>query len=361
MTYAKTIKLQLIFLIFSSSLMAQTLHVSGNVQGIQEGSWIYISRSAQEKALDSAKVTGSKFNLSAKTGKNIAQLIIYTQAYKNYVFFWAEQHTHLVLKNGEFKKAVITGSKTQAEKDKYVKRLEPNSRLQDSLSKLLSESKDDAEKKALRQNIRSAKDQEEQMEIAYVQNNPESLISAYTLSVYASTWDREQVTSLYLNLTPEIKNSDYGKDIQTFIRLNKEIKIGGLFADFEQTNINGKKIRLSDFKGKYVLLDFWGSWCPPCREESPNLVKVYKAYKNKGFQILGVAADDNKQNWLNAVKEDGMTWENFCDLKGDKNEATLIYGINAYPTNYLINDKGIIIAKNLRGEMLEKKLAELLP
>ncbi|WP_421944291.1 TlpA family protein disulfide reductase [Pedobacter sp.] len=169
------------------------------------------------------------------------------------------------------------------------------------------------------------------------------------------------VASLFHNFTPEIKNTDYGKNIETFIRLNKEIKIGGQFADFEQTNTNGKKIRLSDFKGKYVLLDFWGSWCLPCREESPNLVKVYKAYKAREFEILGVAADENKQSWLKAVKEDKMTWENVCDLKGDKNEAALIYGISAYPTNYLINEKGIIVAKNLRGEMLEKKLAKLLP
>ncbi len=213
----------------------------------------------------------------------------------------------------------------------------------------------------LRQNIREAKEQEKQIEIASVRNNPGSLISAYTLSVYAASWDREMVASLFHNFTPEIKNTDYGKNIETFIRLNKEIKIGGQFADFEQTNTNGKKIRLSDFKGKYVLLDFWGSWCLPCREESPNLVKVYKAYKAREFEILGVAADENKQSWLKAVKEDKMTWENVCDLKGDKNEAALIYGISAYPTNYLINEKGIIVAKNLRGEMLEKKLAKLLP
>lgn len=145
------------------------------------------------------------------------------------------------------------------------------------------------------------------------------------------------------------------------MKLSREIKIGGKYVDFEQTNTVGKKIKLSDIKGKYILLEFWGSWCGPCRQDNPELVKTYNTYRAKGLEIFGVANEENKAQWLKAIKDDGLLWENVTDLKGNKNEAIFIYGINAYPTNYLIDEKGIIIAKDLRGKELSDKLAELLP
>lgn len=123
----------------------------------------------------------------------------------------------------------------------------------------------------------------------------------------------------------------------------------------------GKKVKLSDIKGKYILLDFWAAWCGPCREENPKLVELYKQYHGKGFNILGVSADDNRAAWLAAIKQDGLLWENVSDLRGDKNKAALIYGVDAFPTNYLINQDGIIIAKNVRGKALEDKLKQLFP
>ncbi len=361
MEQIKTITLFVILFIFSLTTIAQTVTITGKTTGVDEGTWLFLKTSAQDRVLDSTRVKEGKFTLIGKANEKVSQLLIHTPKFKNYIFFWAEQNTHLELKDGEFKKAIISGSNTQAEEVKRAQLKEPNRKLQDSLTQLLTLAKDDSSKKELKEKLNAARIAEKELDIAYVKNNPSSLISVNSLSVYSSTWGKEKVTELYQGLSSEMKNTSYGKSIKDFLALNKEIKIGGQFADFSQANTNGTMIKLSDIKAKYILLEFWGSWCGPCREENPNLVKTYATYKNKGFEILGVAADNNKEQWLKAIKDDKLPWENVSDLKGDKNVAALIYGINAYPTNFLIDEKGVIIAKNLRGENLQKKLAELLP
>jgi len=119
-------------------------------------------------------------------------------------------------------------------------------------------------------------------------------------------------------------------------------------------------IALSSFKGKYVLLDFWASWCGPCRAENPNVLKAYNEFKDKNFDVFAVSLDDKKENWLKAVKDDAMPWTQVSDLKGWKNQAAGMYAITAIPQNFLINPDGKIVASNLRGEALVKKLKELI-
>ncbi|MCY1500860.1 Thiol-disulfide oxidoreductase ResA [compost metagenome] len=265
------------------------------------------------------------------------------------------------LKNGAFKQAAFSGSATQLENEKLRKIIDPLRHQEDSLSNLLSTSKDPDVKNVIRTKIEALNRAERASYIEYVATHPHSIIAANVLKIYSSTWGKEKTQELYEKLSAEIKSSAYGRDINDYLSLAQDIRVGGRFADFEQADTEGKTIKLSAIKAKYILLEFWGSWCGPCRAENPNLVKTYQMYRHKGFEILGVAADDNKTQWLQAVKQDKLPWPNVCDLKGDQNKAVLIYGINAFPTNFLIDENGVIIAKNLRGEALQKKLAELLP
>jgi peroxiredoxin len=130
--------------------------------------------------------------------------------------------------------------------------------------------------------------------------------------------------------------------------------------NFSQNTPEGKTLKLSDFKGKYVLIDFWASWCKPCRMENPNVVNAYNRFKDKGFIVLGVSMDSNKDAWVNAIKVDNLTWPHVSDLKGWGNEVGIMYGVKGIPQNFLVDKEGKIVGKNLRGPELDQKLAEII-
>lgn len=135
--------------------------------------------------------------------------------------------------------------------------------------------------------------------------------------------------------------------------------VGGVAPDFTMATPEGGQLALSSLRGKYLLIDFWASWCGPCRRENPNVVKVYNQYKEKGFEILGVSLDSDKTRWLNAIQQDGLTWHQVSDLKGWQNSAAQQYGVRSIPHTVLLDPQGKIVARNLRGAALEQKLAEI--
>ncbi|MFH7017324.1 redoxin domain-containing protein [Flavobacterium sp. FlaQc-47] len=169
----------------------------------------------------------------------------------------------------------------------------------------------------------------------------------------------EQVKKYYGILTPQIQKSKYGKRLKAAIDIEDRTAPGTTAPQFSQTDVNGKIVKLSDYKGKYVLVDFWASWCGPCRKENPNVVAAYKKYHDKGFDVLGVSLDDKKNLWQKAIEKDGLTWTHISDLKGWKNEVGILYGVKLVPTNFLIGPDGKIVAKNLREEALHAKLEEI--
>ncbi|TDB69054.1 TlpA disulfide reductase family protein [Arundinibacter roseus] len=153
------------------------------------------------------------------------------------------------------------------------------------------------------------------------------------------------------------------KIVQAYIGYIKRIKgvaVGDEAPDFTLNSPEGQQVSLSSLRGKYVLLDFWASWCGPCRMENPNVVKMYAKYKDKGFAIYGVSLDKDMNAWTAAIKKDGLTWTHGSDLKYWSSAVAQLYGVNAIPATYLLDKDGKVIAKNLRGPSLENKLAELL-
>ena len=304
--------------------------LTGTTTGIENGTVLYLDY--DNKVLDSTKVENNSFTFKTKLPSCPIQLWLHTKNFSSYRAFWAENKFMSFVATGtDFKKANITGSEIE------------------KLSQTLYQSTDSL-----------SREERIKKEMEFVKERPNSIVSAHILSVYATTWGREKTSELFRHFSKENKNSEFGQHIGRYIELNKEPGIGDQFVDFEMVDQNGNLKTLSDIKGKTVLLEFWASWCGPCRKENPNLVKTYEKFGPKGFEIFAVSLDQDRESWLKAIKNDSLNWEHVSDLQGQKNEASLIYGINGIPDNFLIAQNGEIIGRNLRGDKLNQKLKEIL-
>ena len=199
-------------------------------------------------------------------------------------------------------------------------------------------------------------------QLKFVQKNSSAFISLLLIpNIARSTNNYIEADSLLASLQDNIESSATAKTIREYIISQKKTSVGALAPDFRLADTSGKKIALSALKGKYVLLDFWAAWCGPCRQENPNVVQAFKTYKNDGFTVFGVSLDKEKKSWLKAIHDDNLQWQHVSDLKFWASEAAILYGITSIPRNFLLNPRGKIIGRDLRGQDLLDKLEELFP
>jgi peroxiredoxin len=196
--------------------------------------------------------------------------------------------------------------------------------------------------------------------IAFIQYHPRAIASIFVLMNEMHNMAPRELQSL-LNAFPDtIKNTRYWKMATLQINMMAATAIGADAPAFTMNDVHGNPVSLSSFHGKYVLVDFWASWCGPCRAENPNVVKAYEKYKDKNFTVLGVSLDKSRSSWINAIQQDGLQWTQVSDLGGWGNAAAQLYHVYSIPANFLLDPSGKIIAKNLRGRALEQKLNEVL-
>lgn len=190
-------------------------------------------------------------------------------------------------------------------------------------------------------------------------SNP--IMAAFTANMLNADQHFDFMSQIAEDLKEEMPNSPYTEQFASQVEKKEALTKGKKAPDIEMTNPQGNKMALSDLRGKVVLVDFWASWCKPCRVENPNVVKTYKKYKDEGFTIFSVSLDKNKKKWKQAIQQDNLSWDyHVSDLKGWNNRAAQKYQVNSIPATFLVDREGKIIAKDLRGDKLEKKLAEVM-
>jgi peroxiredoxin len=272
------------------------------------------------------------------------------------------------VKVNEFKKAEITGSKSQNDFEIFNNKIDSlNAKWKNTFDALdNAKSVNDTSKvqKIYDEQLPQYQNQSSRVTLNFIKEFPNSDISGYLLFNEINL-SLDSLKFYYSLLSPSVQQSFYGNNVDSSIIKQEKLQIGMLAPDFTQIDLYGNQISLKKFRGKYVLLDFWASWCIPCREEHLYLKKAYAKYHDKGFEIIGFSMDgpENKSAWMEAIKKDDLPWIQLCDFKVWNSDLIIEYnylGGKGIPANFLINPGGKIIAKDLRGDDVEKELSKLI-
>ncbi len=363
----KRLHLIIVSILFISTKSYSTLNkdsikiiitISGFTHGFNDSTWLYLDKAENfGTPIDSVMIINGKFSFKVKkTLNDIPQnFAIRTKSFTDYKFFWVENKSiEFSGIKGSFRKSLINGSLSEELNQLFEKLRNPIENEIDSLLRTIGKTDSLAYKRVL-QLEKKLDEQSAQLILKY----PNQFITTYLLSVYCIKWGKEITSSIYAKIPSKFKLTKNGSKIKNYLNLNRQIKIGDQFVDIQQNSINKVQLKLSDYRGKFILLEFWASWCGPCRRDNPFLVELYNKYKSSGFEIFGVSQDVSEQSWKSAVEKDKLSWPNVSDLKGSENAAALVYGVHEIPTNFLIAPNGKVIGKNLRGIELDKKLKDI--
>ena len=350
------------FVFAQTGAKKESFTVTGTVTGLADGSEVKITTTNDNSEIAKGKVSKGKFSLNG----TIPEPSLY------YIVLGKQQPQHIFLENKPImisgdvnkpKELKITGSKSHLDFVEFKDTFNPLFGDLNATAAEINKATPGPQYDELMKKYEGINAAIQDKIDAFITAKPSSFVSLFLISVTAQVTDDAIVLDNRFNkLSDNIKQSAAGKNISEYIAYNKVGAVGTTAVDFTQPDTNGNPVALSSFRGKYVLVDFWASWCGPCRNENPNVVEAYKKFSPKNFTVLGVSLDqpNGKQKWLDAIAKDNLTWTHVSDLKFWNNEAAVAYHVQAIPTNFLIDPQGKIIGKNLRGPALEAKLCELL-
>jgi peroxiredoxin len=365
----------MIFLMQAGRCIAQDkFEISGKISDAPTERLVFLNykNSLGKDAKDSSTVRNGRFTFAGTTAFGNRAYLELRAAKKDtskrrrtadYREFYLEKGSYMVTGKDSMATATITGA--QAQRD-YLEYQSTVGTKQAQYQQLAAQwmrarsAKDEAEMKRIVDVLKPIAKQIEAALDSFIFSHPDSFVTLdAVMNNKTAVIEIATFEPYYKPLSSRILSSYTGKLLTARYEKAKQIAIGKA-VDFTLPDDKGNSFQLASLKGKYVLVDFWASWCVPCRAENPHLLKAYNQLKDRKFEIVGISLDETKAAWLNAVKKDGMPWIQVSDLKGFKNEIAIKYGITAIPQNFLLNPEGIIVAKNLRGEDVNEKIAALM-
>ncbi len=346
-----------------------TYTITGKLAGTIKGDAIVLQKLLMNAKADTAFVDkDGNFNFKGQLSEPTAAAIFTTEALQQdlipLTLFIEAGNTTVSGDKSAMNLAQVIGGKSNEDLQKfedvmqgYYKKMKP---LGDSMRLLYDAKKMDAVQNLQRQYLQLQQQQKNEI-IKLAKAYPKSYASAFFMYQFNSyNADLNAVETAYNNLDVTMQQSFFGTKLKGVADALKATGVGGQAPDFTLQTPDNKSVALSSLKGKYVLVDFWASWCGPCRQENPNVVKAFNQFKDKNFTILGVSLDEDKAAWQQAIMKDNLTWQHVSDLKGWSSKVAAQYSVQAIPANFLLDKEGKIIAKDLRGEDLINKLTEVL-